>query len=121
VAELLDIEPGTVVRTWVGWIRSDDRHDYGDYLERTGLRDYRATSGNLGAFAMFSDEPGDRTRVTTISFWTNIDAIAAFAGENIAEAVFYPEDDRYLIARETRVMHHEVSAFAGAINPTMHR
>jgi heme-degrading monooxygenase HmoA len=120
VAELLDIEPGSVVRTWVGWIRSRDRDEYAAYLERTGLRDYRATPGNLGAFAMFADEPDGRTRVTTVSFWTSVDAIVAFAGEDFANAVFYPDDDRYLVARETSVTHHEVSSLTGAITPTMH-
>jgi heme-degrading monooxygenase HmoA len=121
VAELLDIEPGTVVRTWVGWIRSDDRDACAEYLERTRMRDYRATPGNLGAFLMFAYESDGRTRVTTMSFWTSMRAIEAFAGADIQRAVFYPEDDVFLIARETSVTHHEVAAFNAAIITTLHR
>ncbi|THG28163.1 hypothetical protein E6C64_18715 [Naasia lichenicola] len=84
------------------------------------MRDYRATPGNLGAFAMFTDEPDGRTRVTTVSFWTSVEAIEAFAGEDVTTAVFYPDDDRYLVARETTVRHHEVTAAEGAITPTLH-
>ena len=35
--------------------------------------------------------------------------IAGFAGDDIARAVFYPEDDRYLVDRETTVTHFEVA------------
>jgi hypothetical protein len=32
-----------------------------------------------------------------------------FAGDDISRAVFYPEDDEYLVDRETTVSHHEVA------------
>jgi len=96
---------GTVVRSWTGWIRTEDREAYRAYLEETGLREYRATEGNLGAYALYAEEPDGRTRVTTVSFWTDIAVIVGFAGDDITRAVFYPEDDRYLVARETTVSH----------------
>ncbi len=34
--------------------------------------------------------------------------IHGFAGEDISRAVFYPEDDRYLVQREDTVTHFEV-------------
>jgi hypothetical protein len=37
-------------------------------------------------------------------------AIEAFAGQDIDQAVFYPEDDRYLIERDLTVRHYEVAA-----------
>jgi heme-degrading monooxygenase HmoA len=97
----------SVVRTWTGWIRSADRQRYGAYLEETGLREYRQTSGNLGAFAMFRAD-GDRTEVTTVSFWDDRESIRAFAGVDISAAVFYPEDDEYLLERDTRTKHYEI-------------
>jgi heme-degrading monooxygenase HmoA len=101
---------GTVVRSWTGWIRTEDREAYRAYLDETGLRDYRATRGNLGAYALYAEEANGRTRVTTVSYWTDIADVARFAGEDISAAVFYPEDDRYLVARETTVSHAVVSA-----------
>jgi heme-degrading monooxygenase HmoA len=44
-----------------------------------------------------------------ISFWDSIDAIRAFAGSDVERAVFYPEDDRYLVEREDRVEHFDVA------------
>ena len=35
-------------------------------------------------------------------------AVKRFAGEAFDRAVFYPEDDRFLIDRETTASHYEV-------------
>ena len=99
----------SIVRTWTGWIRSTDRGRYAAYLEKTGLSEYRQTPGNLGAFAMFREE-GDRTEVITVSFWTDRESIRAFAGDDIEAAVFYPEDDEYLLERDTFTRHYEIGS-----------
>ncbi|MEJ3404152.1 hypothetical protein WDJ51_05370 [Rathayibacter sp. YIM 133350] len=98
----------TVLRSWTGWIRRADREPYREYLERTGLKEYRATPGNLGAVLLYRDVDEDRTEVRTLSLWSSQADIAAFAGERIEEAVFYPEDDRYLIERQTTVEYFDV-------------
>ena len=59
---------------------------------------------------LYVEEADGRTRVTTVSYWTDTAVIAGFAGEDISVAVFYPGDDRYLVARETTVTHAVVSA-----------
>ncbi|MET0989448.1 MAG: hypothetical protein ABWY54_02250 [Glaciihabitans sp.] len=98
----------SVVRMWTGWIRSADRAQYAAYLEATGLREYRETPGNRGAFAMFREE-GDRTEVTTVSFWNDRNSITAFAGDDISVARFYPEDDEYLLERDTHTRHYHLN------------
>ena len=45
----------------------------------------------------------------TVSWWSSRTDIEGFAGQNISVAVFYPEDDDYLIDRETAVSHYEVA------------
>ena len=47
---------------------------------------------------------GDRTEFVTISLWDSFEAIEAFAGPG-GEVVFYPEDDRFLIERESFITH----------------
>ncbi|HEY8590462.1 MAG TPA: hypothetical protein VIL55_13040 [Naasia sp.] len=101
---MIEVPAGTVVRTWTGWVRPADRERYARYVEDTGMSAYRQTPGNLGAFLMHADE-GDHTRITTVSFWTGFDVIRGFAGDDISRAVFYPEDDEFLVARETSVTH----------------
>lgn len=98
----------TVLRSWTGWIRTTDRERYAAYLRATGLADYRATEGNRGAHALMRDLGDGRTEVRTISLWIDRTAIEAFAGADISVAVFYPDDDEFLIDRERTVEHFDV-------------
>jgi heme-degrading monooxygenase HmoA len=99
-----------VARTWRGWTRTEDADDYAGYIAETGLRAYRQTPGNRGAWIMRRDE-GGRTEFVTLSFWDSLDAIRAFAGDDLERAVYYPEDDRFLVDREDRVKHWELEEF----------
>jgi heme-degrading monooxygenase HmoA len=98
-----------VARVWRGWTSPADADEYVDYIERTGLAAYKATPGNLGAW-MLRRVDGDRIEFVTLSFWESLDAIHGFAGDEIERAVFYPEDDRFLVAREDTVTHYEIAA-----------
>jgi heme-degrading monooxygenase HmoA len=95
---------------WRGWVRTEDRAAYVGYIEGTGLAEYRRTPGNEGAWMLTRDVGDGRTEVVTLSFWASRDSIRGFAGDDIEQAVFYPEDDRYLVDRETTVTHYEVAA-----------
>ena len=97
-----------IARTWRGSVRTLDREAYIAYIERTGMTEYRQTPGNLGAYMLARDLGDGRTEVITLSFWESREAIRGFAGDDIEQAVFYPEDDRYLVDRDPTVTHHEV-------------
>ena len=98
-----------IARMWRGWVRTEDRDAYVAYIEATGIAEYRRTPGNEGAHLLTRDLDDGRTEIVTLSFWDSRDVIAGFAGEDISRAVFYPEDDRYLVERETSVTHFEVA------------
>jgi heme-degrading monooxygenase HmoA len=93
-----------IARTWRGWTRREDADEYLAYVEQTGLSAYRATPGNQGAWILRHDD-GDRTEFVTLSFWDSLDAVRGFAGDEVEQAVFYPEDDRFLVDREDKVTH----------------
>lgn len=97
-----------IARTWRGWTRPEDTEAYAAYIRETGLANYRSTPGNLGAHLLHRPD-GDRTEFLAVSFWVDRDAIAAFAGEDIDAAVFYPDDDRFLVDRERHVHHYDVT------------
>ncbi len=97
-----------IARMWRGWVRTEDRDVYVDYVEQTGMSEYRRTPGNRGAHMLTRDLDDGRTEIVTLSFWDSREMIAGFAGDDISRAVFYPEDDRYLVGRETTVTHFEV-------------
>jgi heme-degrading monooxygenase HmoA len=96
-----------IARTWRGWTRREDADAYVAYIEETGMREYRSTPGNRGAWIMRRDD-GDRTEFVTLSFWDSLEAVEAFAGEDVERAVFYPEDDRFLVDREVTVRHWQL-------------
>ena len=96
-----------IVRIWRGWTRPEDTEAYADYILATGIAEYAATPGNKGAY-LISRPDGDRSEFLTISFWESEEAIVAFAGDEIDQAVFYPEDDYYLVDREMTVRHFTV-------------
>ena len=96
-----------IARTWRGWTRREDADRYVDYLNETGISAYRQTPGNAGAWILRRDH-GGRVEFVTLSFWHSLEAIAAFAGADIERAVFYPDDDRFLVAREEHVTHYEL-------------
>ncbi|HEX2240583.1 MAG TPA: hypothetical protein VHJ82_05530 [Actinomycetota bacterium] len=96
-----------IARVWRGWTRQEDSDAYVDYLQRTGIRDYRSTPGNEAAYIL-RRKLGERTEFVTLSLWSSREAIRAFAGDDLEQAVFYPEDDDYLVDRESRVTHYEV-------------
>lgn len=92
---------------WRGVTAARDADAYIGYLERTGLAEYRATPGNVAAYLLRRDL-GETTEFVTFSLWESLDAVRRFAGEDPERAVFYPEDDRFLIARDLTVTHYQV-------------
>jgi len=101
-----------VLRRWASRIRTTDEAAYAAYIAATGLDDYRATPGNLGAQMLLRDLGDGTSEVTTLSWWTDMDAIRAFAGEDVAAARYYPEDDRFLLDKPQQVEHHRLVAGA---------
>jgi heme-degrading monooxygenase HmoA len=96
-----------IARTWTGAVLREDADAYADYIRDTGFAEYGRTPGNRGAWMLRRDD-GDRTEFITLSMWDSVEAIKAFAGDDIEAAVLYPEDERYLIDGESRVSHYEV-------------
>jgi heme-degrading monooxygenase HmoA len=106
-------EESMIARIWRGAVRAEDADTYADYIRETGIREYAATPGNLGAHLLYRID-GDRAEVLTISFWESLDVVRGFAGDDIERAVFYPEDDRYLVERDLTAKHYVVAPTSGA-------
>jgi heme-degrading monooxygenase HmoA len=78
-----------------------------NYIVNTGMAEYQSTPGNQGAWMLRRDD-GDRSEIVTFSLWDSCDSIRAFAGDDIDQAVFYPEDDHFLLERDLTVRHYDV-------------
>lgn len=97
-----------IARVWRGATRAEDAEAYLEYLDRTGHAEYRRVAGHRRTITLRRVE-GGRAEFVLITFWDSFDAIREFAGAELERAVFYPEDDRYLVDREDRVAHFDVA------------
>ncbi len=97
-----------IARIWRGAVRRDDGDAYARYMQDTGIAGYAGTLGNRGVH-MLRRDVGDRTEFVMYTLWESMEAVEAFAGADPEVAVFYPEDDRFLIARDEHVTHYEVA------------
>jgi heme-degrading monooxygenase HmoA len=96
-----------IARTWRGATKAEDAEAYLEYLHETGFADYRKTPGNHGALGLRRIVNG-RAEFLLVSLWESEAAIRQFAGNDLEKAVFYPEDERFLVERDDRVSHYEV-------------
>lgn len=96
-----------IARIWQGATKADDADAYLEYLHATGFTQYRATPGNLGVRALRRVVHG-RAEFLLLTLWESEEAIRRFAGDDIGRAVFYPEDERYLIEKGEHVSHYDV-------------
>jgi heme-degrading monooxygenase HmoA len=93
---------------WRGAVRAEDGDAYAEYMEGTGVKGYAETPGNRGVY-MLRRQLDDRAEFVMFTLWDSLDAVKAFAGEDYERAVFYPEDDRFLVERDERSTHFEVA------------
>ena len=100
-----------IARTWRGVTRAADSDRYAKYIEDTGLRAYSETPGNRGAYLLRRPITADgepAMEFFVLSFWDDIEAVKRFAGPTPERAVFYREDDGFLVRRDLAVDHFEV-------------
>lgn len=95
-----------IARIWRGETTAVHADAYLDYLRRTSIAETPMIPGNRG-MQILRHIVGDRAEFVTIILWDSFDAIRAFAGDEIETAVFYPEDDAYLISKDLTVTHYE--------------
>jgi heme-degrading monooxygenase HmoA len=98
-----------ILREWRAEIRRPLRDEYIDYVTATGVAAYRATPGNLGASIAVRDLDDERSEIVTLSWWTDMQAIRAFAGADCERARYFPQDDRFLLTRPEHVLHYNTA------------
>ena len=96
-----------IARIWRGITREADKDTYFQYLQETGLKEYSDTPGNRGVWTLCRLYEG-KAEFTLLTLWDSWDAIKAFAGADYEKAVYYPEDERFLLKKEPNVIHYEV-------------
>ena len=96
-----------IARIWRGSVREADKDVYYEYLKKTGLKEYAETPGNKGVHTLRRVANG-QCEFLLLTLWESWDAIKAFAGPEYQKAVYYPEDEQFLIERRPTVEHYEL-------------
>jgi heme-degrading monooxygenase HmoA len=98
-----------IARIWKGAVRQRDGDAYARYMQDTGVAGYVRSPGNRGVW-MLRRDVDDRTEFLMFTLWDSLEAVKGFAGEDYETAVFYPEDDRFLVDRDLGASHWIVDA-----------
>jgi heme-degrading monooxygenase HmoA len=98
-----------IARIWRGRTRAEHAAEYAAYIRRTGVEALRASPGNQGTLVLRRVAEGE-AEFYVISLWESMDDIRKFAGEEYEVPVYFPEDGNYLLEKETRVRHYDLTA-----------
>lgn len=96
-----------IARIWHGITLTSKADDYLAFLRRRAVPDYKSTPGNLAVYLLRRAD-GETTHFMTLTHWESLESIATFAGSEISNAKYYPEDAEYLLEFEATVQHFEV-------------
>jgi heme-degrading monooxygenase HmoA len=95
-----------ITRIWHGKTKAADTENYLQFLMESGIKEYLATPGNLEV-RIWRKQEKEITHFWTISTWTDMESIKGFAGEELKNAKYYPEDNQFLLEFEPSVEHYE--------------
>lgn len=96
-----------IARIWKGRTPAAKADEYVEVVKRTGVKGYRSTPGNRGVW-LIRRVRGDVAEFQIFTLWDSFDSIRRFAGSQPEKAVYYPEDDQYLLEQTRQVDHFEV-------------
>ena len=99
-----------IARIWRGRTRPEHADEYADYMRETGVADHRATPGNRGSMIL-KRETGGEVEFLVVSLWATMEEVHNFAGEDPEVAVYFPEDEKYLLELEPDVRHYDITTF----------
>jgi hypothetical protein len=98
-----------IARMWRGWAPPTTADDYQRHYGIEVSERLRAVSGFRGG-RLLRREDGQEVMFTSITFFTDLDAIRGFAGNDYELAVVEEAARRALSRWDERVTHHEVVA-----------
>jgi Helix-turn-helix family len=98
-----------IARMWRGWAPAGAAaDDYQRHYESEVADHLRQVAGFRGA-RLLRQKDGAEVQFTSITFFTGMDAVRGFAGEEFDKAVLEPEARRVLSRWDERVSHHDVA------------
>jgi heme-degrading monooxygenase HmoA len=105
-----------IARSWTARTTPARAPAYADHLRLLVLPAIRQVEGYAGAL-LLERPAGDAIEVVVLTFWTSLDAVRAFAGEDLERAVVADEAAALLTEFDRRVRHFEVVLGDEGIDP----
>ncbi len=103
-----------IARIWQGKTKIEDFEAYTAFLKKRAIPDYQNTEGFV-KLVFLRKADGAVGLFKLITFWENLEVIKNFAGADCEKAKYYPEDERFLLEFEEKVIHYEVFAEENAL------
>lgn len=97
-----------IMRIWRGITPKQQADAYLEHLRHTALHTLREQPGQRGAWVLQRVQ-GDSCEFQLLSLWDSLDAVRAFAGDQPERAVYFAEDDKFLLDMEPLVRLYEVA------------
>jgi heme-degrading monooxygenase HmoA len=95
-------------RLWHGWTSRANADAYENLLRTKVFPGIHKVSGHNGAYLMRRDS-GDEVEFVTLTLFTSLDAVRAFAGNDYEVAVVSPEARKVPSHFDERSVHYEVA------------
>jgi heme-degrading monooxygenase HmoA len=98
-----------IVRTWRSQATAASALAYADYFRTNLLPELHKIEGFRGAYLLRDDQDG-KVEFLVLTKWASLEAIRAFAGDDVNRAVVEPEAVAVLTSFDATVRHYEVVA-----------
>lgn len=105
-----------IARIWRGWTAADKAAAYRRHFQTSVQPHLEALAGFRGCHLLESIGK-EETEIMTVTFWDSLDAIRAFAGEDISRAKVEDAAAAVLVRYNTIAEHYDVAVQAPPINP----
>lgn len=97
-----------IMRIWRGITPKEQADAYLEHLQQTALQALAQQPGQRGAWVLRRVQ-GDRCEFQLLSLWESLDSLRAFASDQPERAVYFAEDDKFLLDMEPLVRLYEVA------------
>ena len=98
--------PSLVVRQWKGIVKRGLAQEYIRHLREETFPSLRRLSGFVDATILRREvDEGTEFQITTL--WHSLDAIKAFAGDDVSVAVVPPAAQALMVRYDARAVHYE--------------
>jgi heme-degrading monooxygenase HmoA len=97
-----------IARVWTASATRLNASAYREHFETAVVAGLRRIDGYLGA-SLLTRDLGEETEIVVMTRWRSLDAIRAFAGEDIEAAVVAEDAQRLLSSWDRQVRHYTVA------------